>query len=391
MKGLFCYDGPISEDIKGSYYGVALNEKVLSRYYYIADELKVAIRVKKVTDEKILQGLSKIELDNFSVTACPNLSSVKGILFNRTKAKKILSEEIKNADFLIVRLPSFIGNLSIDIAREMGKPYFVEVVGCPWDAFLNLGIKGKLIAPYMKIATRNRVKEAPFAVYVTKEFLQKRYPTKGENINCSNVALIEFDDAVLEKRLQRIQQDNPKIIIGTTAAVNVRFKGQQYIIEALGNLKKQGITNFEYHLTGAGDQTYLKAIAKKYEVLDQVKFLGAIPHNQIFEWLDTIDIYAQPSRQEGLPRALIEAMSRGLPALGARTAGIPELLESEFIFSNTKKNIDEICAILKKFNNEVMIAQSNRNYIEAKKYDKEVIETRRKNFFKKFASSLGDR
>ncbi|MGR5879862.1 glycosyltransferase [Bacillus pacificus] len=99
----------------------------------------------------------------------------------------------------------------------------------------------------------------------------------------------------------------------------------------------------------------------------------------------------QPSRQEGLPRALIEAMSRGLPALGARTAGIPELLESEFIFSNTKKNIDEICAILKKFNNEVMIAQSNRNYIEAKKYDKEVIETRRKNFFKKFASSLGDR
>ncbi|MGR5915177.1 glycosyltransferase family 4 protein [Bacillus pacificus] len=273
----------------------------------------------------------------------------------------------------------------------MGKPYFVEVVGCPWDAFLNLGIKGKLIAPYMKIATRNRVKEAPFAVYVTKEFLQKRYPTKGENINCSNVALIEFDDAVLEKRLQRIQQDNPKIIIGTTAAVNVRFKGQQYIIEALGNLKKQGITNFEYHLTGAGDQTYLKAIAKKYEVLDQVKFLGAIPHNQIFEWLDTIDIYAQPSRQEGLPRALIEAMSRGLPALGARTAGIPELLESEFIFSNTKKNIDEICAILKKFNNEVMIAQSNRNYIEAKKYDKEVIETRRKNFFKKFASSLGDR
>ncbi len=143
--------------------------------------------------------------------------------------------------------------------------------------FLNLGIKGKLIAPYMKIATRNRGREAPFAVYVTKEFLQKRYPTKGENINCSNVALIEFDDAVLEKRLQRIQQDNPKIIIGTTAAVNVRFKGQQYIIEALGNLKKQGITNFEYHLTGAGDQTYLKAIAKKYEVLDQVKFLGAIP------------------------------------------------------------------------------------------------------------------
>ena len=45
--------------------------------------------------------------------------------------------------------------------------------------------------------------------------------------------------------------------------------------------------------------------------------------------LDTCDIYVQPSLQEGLPRALIEAMSRGCPCIGARTAGIPELLPEE--------------------------------------------------------------
>lgn len=49
--------------------------------------------------------------------------------------------------------------------------------------------------------------------------------------------------------------------------------------------------------------------------------------------LDTCDIYVQPSLQEGLPRALIEAMSRGCPCIGARTAGIPELLPEECLTS----------------------------------------------------------
>lgn len=388
MKGLFCYDGPISRDQEGNYYAVALNNEVLSRYYYIADELKLLIRVKDVDDKKILSGLSRIKLDNLSVKKCCNLSSVKGLLIDKFKAKKILENEIKNTDFLIVRLPSFIGNLSIDVAQKLGKPYLIEVVGCPWDSLYNMGIKGKMIAPYMKIATKKRVNEAPYVVYVTNEFLQKRYPTEGKNTNCSNVALKEFDDDILKKRIEKINSRSEKIIIGTTAAVNVKFKGQQYIIRALARLKERGFTNYEYQLVGAGDQSYLRAEAIKYGVENQVKFLGAIPHKKVFDWLDTIDIYAQPSRQEGLPRALIEAMSRGIPSIGARTAGIPELLEDKYIFSNTNKNIEEICDIMIKLNTEKMLNQSQRNYKESKKYSKEIIEERRKKFFKEFIEGI---
>ena len=48
-------------------------------------------------------------------------------------------------------------------------------------------------------------------------------------------------------------QKSSKIVIGTAAAVNVKYRGQQYVIEALGELKKQGITNYEYHLVGGGE------------------------------------------------------------------------------------------------------------------------------------------
>ncbi|MFA5603080.1 MAG: glycosyltransferase, partial [Bacilli bacterium] len=130
-----------------------------------------------------------------------------------------------------------------------------------------------------------------------------------------------------------------------------------------------------------------RSVANKHGVADQIKFLGAMPHNKVFDWLETIDIYTQPSRQEGLPRALIEAMSRGLPAFGARTAGIPELLEDRFIFSNTRKNIDEIFEILKSFNKDTMIEQAKRNFKESKEYDKNVVEERRRKFFEEFRDS----
>mgnify|MGYP001477453972 FL=1 len=190
--------------------------------------------------------------------------------------------------------------------------------------------------------------------------------------------------------MEKIKNLKPggKIIIGTTAAVNVRYKGQQYVIQALGKLKKKGITNYEYQLVGAGDQSYLKSIAQKYDVVDQVKFLGPKRHDEVFKWLDSIDIYVQPSRQEGLPRALIEAMSRGLPAFGAKTAGIPELLQEEFLFSNTRKNIDEICNILINFDKEKMIKQANFNFKVAKRYDRLTIEKRRQEFFKYFKSNV---
>ena len=390
MRVLFCHDGPLKKDEFNNYYGSGHNDETFSRYYNIGEELAVAIRVNTILKSESVKKLSKITVAPFEVIECPNIASLKGMLLKRQEAKKIIIEEVFKSDYIVARLPSIIGFIAIDAAIKSGKPYLVEVVGCPWDAFWNHSLKGKLVAPFMYYATKKRVKDAKYVVYVTNQFLQQRYPTNGKYTNCSNVALKEFDDNILQTRLKKISNLNKykKIVIGTAAAVNVRYKGQQYVIKALGELKKQGITNYEYQLVGGGDQTYLKSVAKKYNVTEQVKFLGSLPHDKVFEWLDTIDIYVQPSRQEGLPRALIEAMSRGLPAFGAKTGGIPELLDRKYLFSNTRRNIKEICRILQNITKEDMLIQAKRNFEKAKKYDKTIIEERRKEFFLKFKNSI---
>jgi glycosyltransferase involved in cell wall biosynthesis len=372
---------------KNEYYtSGSLNKSVMNRYIEPFGKIKLVTRCKEV--DAITGGIEPSSIYNTEFVEVPNYKKITK-LFNYIKARRKIKQEVANAEYIIVRTSSF-ANIAAKYAQKYNKPYLVEVVGCAWDASWNYSVLGKIIAPFSYLMQKKTVRNAAYAVYVTNEYLQNKYPNNRNTTNCSNVALTQFSKDTLGKRTKRIKtiEDKDRIIIGTTAAVDVRYKGQQYVIRAISELKKRGITKYEYQLVGGGDQSYLKSLAEKYDVKDQVKFLGSLPHDKVFEWLDTIDIYSQPSRQEGLPRALIEAMSRGLPAFGAKTAGIPELLDDDFIFSNTSNNIQEICQILLSFSSQVMLEQANKNYSEAQKYDKGLIETRRNAFFKKFIDNI---
>lgn len=387
MKVLFAHDHKFYIYNKEYYSKGSLSKEVLARYTKVFEEVAIVSRQEEIDYKPENMSLSTGERLEF--IKVPDFKSIKNYP-KKAAANKIINREVKNADCVIARLPSTVGNTAIKYAKRYNKPYLVEVVGCAWDGYWNHSLVGKAIALPSFMKMKNLVKNGAYALYVTNEFLQNRYPTRGKEINCSNVSLVEFDDKVLEKRLDKISglNKNTKLIIGTTAAIDVRFKGQQYVIEALAKLKEQGIVNYEYQLVGGGDSSYLKSIAEKYDIIEQVKILGSMPHSDVFKWLDTIDIYVQPSRQEGLPRALIEAMSRGIPAFGAKTAGIPELIEKEFIFTNTRKNIDEICDILESFNKELMLKQAKRNFNQSQNYDRELIEDRRSTFFNDFKTTV---
>ncbi|WP_042345882.1 glycosyltransferase [Bacillus massiliigorillae] len=400
MKLLFVHGGEkVKEDKELQLYtDGSYNQEVWNRYLSIFRNVTLVARKDSMLYEADFakSNFQFFDKNKMNFIQIPNLTSSNQSFFSlaiRKKHNSIIEQAIKEHDFLIARLPSGAGYKAIEYAKKYNKPYLTEVVSCPWDSLWNYNLKGKIIAPFSYFSMKKFVESSPYVMYVTNEFLQSRYPTKGKSINCSDVTLIQFDENVIKKRLEKIQKRDikSKLIIGTLAAVNVKFKGQQYVIKALGKLKKKGIVNFEYQLVGGGDPSFLKCIAEKYGVSNQVTFLGSIRHEDVFNWLDSIDIYIQPSRQEGLPRALIEAMSRGVPALGADTGGIPELLGGEVVFSNKKHNIGEICSILEEFNNEIMVKQAKRNYKEAKKYDKEFIEMRRKKFLEEFAISGGEK
>jgi glycosyltransferase involved in cell wall biosynthesis len=71
----------------------------------------------------------------------------------------------------------------------------------------------------------------------------------------------------------------------------------------------------------------LRGLAATLKVDDRIRFLGRVNDRKTLRAeLDAADIFVQPSRTEGLPRALIEAMARALPAIGTDVGGTSELL-----------------------------------------------------------------
>jgi len=373
VTGIFFHDLPIYKDCNGVYCSTTLTNEVFMRYYSIVDKLVVATRVYSIDIDYKSAKQEKIDLLNITFLDLPNLNNLKALFDGKFQyTKKMLKNEIVKTDLIFIR-GGMIATIAADIAYKLKKPYLAECGGCAWDSYWNHSFIGKLMAPFFEIKSRKIIENAATTIYVTKNWLQEKYPTKGEVFSVSDVVLSDLSEVVLNDRLKKIEKMNRKsIVLGTTAAM-AKYKGQQYVIKAMRILKK----NFDirYELVGGGNKSYLKKIAKKYGVIDRVVFKGEMTHSQVLEWLDSIDVYVQPSCAEGLPRALVEAMSRGCPAIGTEVAGIPELLRSDAVF---KKKRAKACAIaIYRIMHSDLSIQANINFHKAEAYEQSRLDNDR--------------
>lgn len=371
MKLLFCHDGPIDK-YENNYFSLGFNDELFDRYSIISDNISIAMRVRisnKPLDKKKYLKLSS----KYNVIECPNISSIIGQLTNKRLCKKILSAAIIDSDLIIIRLPSMIGYLAFNICKKYHKKIFVEMVGCPLDSLWYHSFRGKLMAPISFIQTRKCVWHSDYVLYVTDKFLQRRYPTKGKQIGCSDVKILKMN----EKKDYKHIDLGDNITLGTIGVLDIAYKGQKYVIKAMKLLKKQGF-NVTYELVGSGSFDKLATYAKKHNVSENVRIIGQMNHDNIFDWLNHIDIYIQPSNTEGMPRSLIEAMSVGCLCISSNAGGMPELLDSRFVFK--KKNWKELFKIIESLQIKDFISQSKRNYDKSLDFSEEKLISKRNNF-----------
>ena len=382
MRLLFCYSAKGRIDKNNNIYPKTFTDELLKRYYYLADDITMFGRYYLCEENLNEYYISLNDRNNYRIINIPNIYSLKGILFFNRKVWKQVEDEVKKADIVIIRVPDMLGDRALKFCNKYNKKYIVEMGGCSWDSMWNYNLKGKLLAPIRFLKTRITVKNSNNVIYVTNNFLQKRYPTYGNSIGCSDVCLEKIDSMNLKNRINKIKNMdmNKKIVIGTCAAIDVKYKGQEYVIKALSALKNKGFTNFEYQLVGGGSPERLLKIAKKFKVEDKIKIVGSISHDKVFKWLDSIDIYIQPSNQEGLPRAVVEAMSRGCPCIVSNTGGNPELIEKKYVFKRKKYKLLEKC-LTNICNKKELIDQATKNFEKSKEYDADLLDKKRKEFY----------
>jgi len=381
---VFVHDGPLSYSPDGTYYGYGYRG-CYERYSQLGDSITFVIRTKASTDKGRYDALPTA----IKVISFPNFMSPR-LYLRRYKAKKIILNAVKDADVLVLRNSS-AAHIAEKYARKHNIPYIFESVGCSWDSLTHHSLLGALIAPKAFLKQRQVVRRAPFVHYVTNEFLQHRYPTKGISIGCSDVVMNPAPQEVLESRLKRVslKQANCHVVLGTAAAIDVRYKGQDTIIRAIPMLLKQGY-DIEYHLAGgnAKGSTFLVDLARRLGVIDRVHFFGSLSSSEMPNFYDSLDVYVQPSKQEGLPRSVIEAMGRGCPVIGSNAGGIPELISTDFVFHKGSQR--GFCRVFNRLLSSDLSEISRRNYEKSKEYRPEVLKERIEEFYNTFIEMSGN-
>jgi glycosyltransferase involved in cell wall biosynthesis len=387
MKALLAFDHRFFDDGNSVRTIASFPASYWERYLEVFDDLVVLGRRVDSAQQVDVRKLNVSSRAGVRFEFVPDISTFSGMLHYAEISRKVrlLTEE---ADTIITRLPSELGLLAIAEARRQNKPWAVEVVGCAWDGFWHHGrLTGKLYAPIMMARTRRAVAAAPFALYVTREFLQRRYPCKrGTTVSCSNVEIPPPSVSVLNQRLQRLLTNPTPMILGLIGSLRSRYKGVQTVMEALANTRSQ-LPPIEFRILGGGDLTPWQDEARRFGVDDLVRFEGTLPSGDpISRWLDEIDLYLQPSLTEGLPRALVEAMSRGCPAIASDVGGIPELLPSELLIRpGDARRLGELLTMATT-DTEWRALQAKRNWEVAREYASDKLSLQRSLFWKTVAS-----
>jgi glycosyltransferase involved in cell wall biosynthesis len=108
----------------------------------------------------------------------------------------------------------------------------------------------------------------------------------------------------------------------------VPAKGHLILLEAVRILRDRGV-DLQVTMIGAGPElTGLQAFVAEHQLEDTVVFTRALNHAQTLGHLRRADLFALASFAEGIPVALMEAMSLGLPCVSTTVAGIPELIRN---------------------------------------------------------------
>ena len=351
-----------------------------TRYLEVFDGVKVVARVQPV--DSVPDDYKRVDGENVTVSAIPYYVGPWQYLKQAQKVKNAARQAVELQDAVMLRPSSTIADCIEPLLRDTNHPYGVEVVADPYDAFAPGSIEHPLRPFFRWLTSRNLRRQcanAHAAAYVTEFALQRRYPPNPEAFATyfSDVQLPPFLSA---PRSPKTDGRFTLIAVGTLAQL---YKAPNILVEAVASCIQQGL---DLELLWLGDgkhRTELEDRVAELGLSDRLHFIGQLASGSaVQEKLDRADLFVLPSYQEGLPRATIEAMARGLPCIGSTVGGFPELLAEEDLVP--PGDVSALTAKIREVvtDPERIAKMSARNLTKAHDYEEEGLKQRRLKYYR---------
>ena len=352
-----------------------------SRYLAVFDAVRVVARLRDVTS--VPETWQRADGDGVSFVALPFYIGPWQYLRQQRRLTAAAVAAVGPADAVIFRAPSAIAGQIEPALRRANHPYGVEALGDPYDVFAPGAVRHPL-RPFFRWWFPQKMRRlcagAVATGYVTEHALQRRYPpAPGSFTTYYSDVELSGEAFVAAPREPRATGPFTLVSVGSLAQM---YKAPDVQIDAVARLVKEGD---DLRLVLVGDGKHRQELAARAAALGiaaRVIFRGQLTAGAaVRAELDAADIFCLPSRTEGMPRAMIEAMARGLPCIGSTMGGIPELLPDEDLVppGDVPALAERIRAVI---SDPARMAQmSARNLARAHAYGEDELRARRTAFY----------
>jgi phosphatidyl-myo-inositol dimannoside synthase len=300
-----------------------------TRYLSAFERVRLLARVSDVPAPP--PGAARVDGTGVEVWPLPYYVGPGQYLLRRGALRRSLAEAVRDVEAVLLRVPSPIGALLVPILRRQRRGYAVEVVGDPQDVLAPGVVRhpGRPLLRHWAVRElREQCRRATAAAYVTEHHLQERYPPGPHTIATSYSSIDLRSEAFVSEARTPPPPGAPVTLI-SVGSLEQMYKGIDVLLLAMCRLTGSSVPVRLVHLGDGRHRARLERLAVQHNLSDRVTFTGDLPAAEVRDWLDRADLFVLPSRTEGLPRALIEAMARGLPVVGTPVGGIPQLLDPD--------------------------------------------------------------
>jgi len=288
---------------------LATKGELIERYYNpgnIFDEVHIVMTNNDQVDPAVIQpaaGRARLFIYNLPApTARQSAGWQKPLIEGWVQQGLALARTI-SPDLIKVHNNFIQGYLAYRIKQALGTPYVVSLHGV-WDKDDQIGFRNRALAFFRKKFERQCLENADAVVAVYSPILRyaRAYGAKNLHLIYNFVA----GDKIQVKADYSLHAP-PRLL---TINRQVKEKNPENILRAIQTIDCQ------YDIIGRGElHEYLQAVAQEAGVSHKVRFIEALPNEQVCNSLKDYDLMVSHCDYWGTSKTVIEAGLAGLPVL----------------------------------------------------------------------------